>query len=413
MSDHSITFRVRKGINDLASQNPALAAEFHPTRNSPWTPETVTRSSRHMMWWLGKCGHEWQATLNRRAQGQGCMACSDKNKVIVPGFNDFESQYPDLMKEWHWEKNLILPSELSHKSSSKVWWICKLNHETLSSPHHRVQGSGCRICANQEALKGFNDFGTLQSELARAWDPNNSSSPFETVEKSVIPVDWVCERGHQYSTTPLARVNGAGCPVCSRKKFVPGINDLASLYPEIAEEWHPTLNGIEATFALSTVGEYWWQCELGHEWKEAVGARTLRRRGCPTCTRSGSNLERLFNKRLIEIYDGVVLRNKMPIKLGPEHAPYKRMQIDFWLPELKLGFEIQDFATHSKERDDEVGPWRTGHSIIKKGPKYHELKRKLSRDQLGIELIDVWEDALVSRNFKVILKSLLGIGGQQ
>ena len=33
------------GFNDLASQNPKLASEWHPTKNNPLTPQDVTANS--------------------------------------------------------------------------------------------------------------------------------------------------------------------------------------------------------------------------------------------------------------------------------------------------------------------------------------------------------------------------------
>ena len=83
-----IKFRVYPGKNDLRSTAPDLAAEFHPTKNYPFTPDTVTRSSANVVWWLGACGHEWYASLNRRAQGQGCLVCSNKNKQIMVGIRN-------------------------------------------------------------------------------------------------------------------------------------------------------------------------------------------------------------------------------------------------------------------------------------------------------------------------------------
>ena len=39
------------------------------------------------------------------------------------------------------------------------------------------------------------------------------------------------------------RSNGCNCPICSGHKVLVGYNDLASLNPELAKEWHPTKNG--------------------------------------------------------------------------------------------------------------------------------------------------------------------------
>ena len=53
-----------------------------------------------------------------------------------------------------------------------------------------------------------------------------------------------------------------GCPYCGNKKVLAGFNDLASIEPEIAAEWHPTLNGA-LTPEMVTAGsnrKVWWLC---------------------------------------------------------------------------------------------------------------------------------------------------------
>ena len=46
------------GLNDLATVNLDLAAEWHPTKNSSLLPSQVTAGSSKKVWWLGKGGHE-------------------------------------------------------------------------------------------------------------------------------------------------------------------------------------------------------------------------------------------------------------------------------------------------------------------------------------------------------------------
>ena len=62
-----------------------------------------------------------------------------------------------------------------------------------------------------------------------------------------------------------------------------GFNDLAAKAPEVAAQWHPTLNG-NLTPEMVTPGSHrrvWWQCPLGHTWKAFVYSRTgAQRCGC-------------------------------------------------------------------------------------------------------------------------------------
>lgn len=78
--------KVLKEFNDLATVNPVLAAEWHPTKNGSLTPDMVTKGSKKKVWWKCKQGHEWQAVIANRNKGSGCPYCyklrrlSNKNK---------------------------------------------------------------------------------------------------------------------------------------------------------------------------------------------------------------------------------------------------------------------------------------------------------------------------------------------
>ena len=78
----------------LANVCPELINEWSQ-RNLPLTPESVTHGSHKIVWWKGKCGHEWRASIkNRVIGGSGCPYCS--HNAILEGFNDLASQKPEL-----------------------------------------------------------------------------------------------------------------------------------------------------------------------------------------------------------------------------------------------------------------------------------------------------------------------------
>ena len=63
-----------------------------------------------------------------------------------------------------------------------------------------------------------------------------------------------------------------------------GFNDLATVAPTVAAQWHPTLNGdlTPETIAAKSAKKVWWKCEHGHEWQTQVFNRTTGS-GCPFC----------------------------------------------------------------------------------------------------------------------------------
>jgi len=62
----------------LATKKPNLAQEWHPTKNGKLTPEDITSGSNKKVWWLCKRGHEWEAVIYSRSNGNGCPYCAGR-----------------------------------------------------------------------------------------------------------------------------------------------------------------------------------------------------------------------------------------------------------------------------------------------------------------------------------------------
>ncbi|QOS39366.1 hypothetical protein DYE49_02400 [Treponema rectale] len=90
--------KVIPGVNDLATVNPKLAAQWHPTKNGNLKPTDVTIGSQVLVWWIDEHNHGWQSTVKNRSKGNGCPICIGKR--VLTGFNDFASNYPEISKQW-------------------------------------------------------------------------------------------------------------------------------------------------------------------------------------------------------------------------------------------------------------------------------------------------------------------------
>ena len=277
------------GENDLASRYPEVAAQWHPERNEDLTPSDVTAGSHRSVWWRCEKGHEWRAAVKTRTDGSGCPVCA--NKLRVPGVNDLASTHPNLAAEWDRERNdPLTPEDVTAGSIRKVWWTCGAGHGWRAGINSRVHGSGCPVCAGKAVLAGDNDLASRYPDLARQWHPtkNGSLRPDAVTAASNQRVWWRCGLGHEWAARVAARtIHGSGCPYCAGRKVLAGFNDLATLEPELAKQWHPTLNGT-LTPEQVTVGSSrmaWWQCTEGHVWKAVISSRGTGRRkcGCPVC----------------------------------------------------------------------------------------------------------------------------------
>ena len=134
--------------NCLATVEPKLSKQWHPTKNGDLTPYKVAHSCDKIVWWKCDKGddHEWKSSIWNRNQGYGCKICAGKKVVLS---NCLETLNPELAKEWHPTKNGDLtPYKVSLNSGKRVWWKCPKgdDHEWKASLNSRSDGIGCPYC---------------------------------------------------------------------------------------------------------------------------------------------------------------------------------------------------------------------------------------------------------------------------
>ena len=204
----------------LNSRYPKIADEWHPTKNGNITPAMVAPNSNKKVWWLGTCGHEWQAVISSRVLGNGCPICNGKQ--VLSGENDLLSINPTLGSEWHPTKNgKLLPDKVTPNSHRKVWWLGKCGHEWEDTIAHRSTGRNCPFCSNRKLLTGFNDLQTTNPEMAAEWHPtkNGDLRPTMVSAYSTKRAWWMCEKGHEWETVIKSRsIRNTRCPYCSGNK---------------------------------------------------------------------------------------------------------------------------------------------------------------------------------------------------
>lgn len=204
--------------NCLATVNPKLAQEWHPTKNGKLTPHDITPgSSSKKVWWLCGKGHEWEMKPLARLYGSGCPFCAGKKACKD---NCLAMVNPKLAKEWHPTKNgYVTPENVTPGSGRMFWWICKNGHDWQMRILHRSHGSSCPYCNGRRVCKD-NCLATKNPGLAKEWHPkkNGALTPEGVTPGSKKKVWWLCENGHDWEAAIKNRNIGNGCPHCPRRK---------------------------------------------------------------------------------------------------------------------------------------------------------------------------------------------------
>ncbi|PJD93230.1 MAG: hypothetical protein CK424_03320 [Legionella sp.] len=336
--------------NCLTTLNPKLAKEWHPTKNDKLTPDKVTPGSSKKVWWLCLKGddHIWLASVASRTKGHGCGICVGQ---LVVTSNSLTTINPKLAKEWHPTKNGKLTSDkVTPNSGKKAWWKCPKgdDHEWQAVIANRNKGIGCPICSNQK-VAWSNSLGTVNPELAKEWHPrrNGNLTPYDVLPSTGKKVWWKCSKGndHEWPASVNNRSYGKNCPICSGHKVV-NSTSLATLYPEIAKQWHPTRNGdLTAKDFTAGVGKkVWWKCPKGddHEWEATINHRTSGT-GCPKCNPAYSIPElRIFSELkaiFSEVQHRVIIQN---------------YEVDIFIPAFNIGIEFDGVYWHQDKHEKDL-----------------------------------------------------------
>jgi len=278
----------------LSITHPELAAEWHPTKNSDLLPDKVPAGSSKEVWWQCSKGldHEWQATVVKRTtERQGCPFCAGRKASVT---NSLASRFPEVAAEWHPTKNEDLtPNKVVAGSNKSFWWRCAMasDHEWQAKVTDRIRGNGCPACSGRIATPAT-CLRALHPQLADQWHPerNGALTPDNVRPGSNEKVWWQCPKGgdHVWQAMVCNRTRGRNCPFCAGKK-VSITNALASLFPEVASQWHPTKNGaiLPDQVVAGSNQQFWWHCPEGpdHEWQAQPCDRTKKNpTGCPFCS---------------------------------------------------------------------------------------------------------------------------------
>ncbi|GAE28370.1 hypothetical protein JCM9140_4590 [Halalkalibacter wakoensis JCM 9140] len=333
--------------NQLDLIYPELVKEWDYEKNLK-DPNYYSYGMTDTVWWKCEQGHEWKTRIaNRTIKNTKCPTCS---KLDVEHSKALASRLPELVKEWHVQKNgELTPENMSYSSNQSVWWKCQNGHEweaTLTSRHKNNKPISCPYCTRKRPSEEYN-FAILHPNLLQTWnyERNLDLNPYQLLPHSHKNVWWKCEKAHEWTSTIDNRVRGNGCPYCGGLLATKERN-LAILFPDVLEEWdHNKNKGMNPEEIMPfSDRKVWWKCEKKHEWETSIANRTTGK-GCPKCS---SDSRTSFPEQVIfhcfkQVFADT--QNRYHLK-GDQGNGY---EYDVFIPSLRLAIEYDGLFYHSKK----------------------------------------------------------------
>lgn len=207
---------------------------------------------------------------------------------------------PDIAEQWDYESNKpLVPEMFSRGSNDKVWWICtKCGKSYQATINHKNRNDSrvCQKCANIVRGESFTNFkvnqvGSLLDNdpvMAKEWHPtkNGGLKPENVTAGRFKKVWWKCSKcDYEWEASPNNRSKGVGCPHCSGRVAMPGVDDILTLNKPYMSEWDYVKNkDIDPSTLLPGSGKkVGWKCKTcGYEWEAIIRSRN-RGHNCPKC----------------------------------------------------------------------------------------------------------------------------------
>ena len=366
-------------------------------------PSELSRSSNKKACW--QCpkypDHKWQSVISYKfSHGiiTGCPYCA--GNLVLAGFNDLLSQYPNVAAQWDYDKNGdLLPSMISYQSHKKVWWKCDKGHSWQAVVKSRtIMNRGCACCAGKRACSENNILTGDYCWLEHKWDyfMNDMAGigmPEDYLPFSTKSVWWKCPI-HGSWLAPIRDVaKGKLCAHCLGVFVFKGENDLQTLRPDIAKLWYLPWNlrdgiGYPDEYTVKSGMKAWFHCgNPNHEpWITTI-CNVSNGSGCPDCAlermmhydHAHSAAEDELANVISELMPALHVERQYIIKAVDDR--HERYALDVFIPELMIAFEYNGLYWHSEKYRD----------------KHYHHDKYVSCEHAGITLFNVWEDDWLHR----------------
>ena len=142
--------RVRRGYcpvcgkarNGSFAQNFPELLPFWSSKNK-MDPYLIPPTFTGLITWQCEHGHEWTRRISLQVKLKNCPHCEQEN-------NNFFEKRPELLEEWDYEANSDTdPKTVSVYSNKTFSWICKNGHKYEASPAALMRRSiSCPTCAS-------------------------------------------------------------------------------------------------------------------------------------------------------------------------------------------------------------------------------------------------------------------------
>ena len=279
--------------NNLEVLAPALAKEWHPTKNGSLLPSMVAPYSGRMVWWKCERGHEWQASVSNRYQGRNCAQCSAELKTSFPeqAICFYLSRFLNVVcrqKFFGWEIDLYLPE---YNIGIEYDGVAYHSKDYLVEREDRKTAE--LKAAGIDLIRVKENYTIEKTEDQTIWFIVDYS--YKNLGSALAELFLLLQKKTGVIINPIIDIDKDRIEILSQYTSVNKHNSFAEHYPDLCALWNYSKNQgmTPEQFAHLSNRRVWWKCpECNGEWQESI-INVAKGNRCPFC--SGHRVLKGFN----------------------------------------------------------------------------------------------------------------------
>lgn len=392
--------RTYRSRYDLSDEYPFLKDMFIENKNNCSIKDVIISDETTWFWFKCDKGHEFQAhikgVIKSKQPGHGCPTCFKENKIKN---HNVAIECPEVAKMWNYNLNKLTPDKVSHGAIEGFWFTCPNGHNFISTISHMKRSvtskyKGCPVCAKKEFTPD-RSLAKSHPEILKYWDYDRNKEDPEKVRVYTTKRFWFkCSRGHSYYTDPetvfTSKASSHGCPVCTGRTVVTGVNDLETQYKDIVDKYWSYEYNDEDPCNIAPHSSYvaCWKCsKCGSLFDQDIDTRVRGLGLCPDCRKDYS-----VSGKELDLYENIA-------RLFPNSiSQYKvgNKSYDIYIPDKKCLVEFNGLYFHSEAKHQDKN--------------YQYNKMKVAKEN-GYSFYAIWEDDWDKNFYKCLqgLYSKLGV----
>ena len=312
----------------------------------------------------------------------GCKNCRLINKAELINYNDLKNKIKgNDVKPFNGLKNI---------KKDNVIAICPIHGEYTAKLKSVLKNKyKCKICAlindNKSNKKISRDkANTILQDLCK----DNISYNIEEYNGTQCKMTFTCLKcNNSFERKYNNFLSNNKCPFCYKQEYIDKKIKSTEKYIEEAKNIYGDKYSYENTLYTASKNKVLVTCNECGKIFEIEANSHLQGHGCPYHNFNTSNIEKEILTYMNDIYDGEILSNNRQI-ISPN-------EIDIYIPEFKIGFEIDGLYWHNE---------------INKPDKNYHLYKTIECESKDIRLIHIFEDEWIYKKniWKSMISNILG-----